>query len=520
MLDFITKGFFNKKNRKNTENTPVMYAFSQDIDSYFNGEKDIMAMDAPFEYNVDYYTMANRAYNLFITNEFVRAGILRTVELAVGKGLNAIPAPDKDFLKRKYNVILDENFTKDVQSLWNLFSKNKNASHNKLFNINQMEFLVSLHAYLAGDCLVISRVVKGELEYQLVDGRNVRSDICTTASGNEIIDGVEINAKGEHVAYYVRQSDGLTKRILAKSSSGRLNAWLVYGSTAKLGTTRGYSVLGAIMQKLENIGKYTENEVMASKTNAAIALKIEQDETSNGLNPMNNTLSLRNAPVSQPDEPFENKSIVEKFKIQLRKITNAICFFVPKGQKLTDFSTTRPNVNFGAFLDANAKYIYASMGVPFEAVLLVFQNNFSSSRASLKMFEMILDIFRFNVPVSGFCQRVYRQFFELEVLKNNINAPKFLELVDESGYADDAYLQCEFVGQPIPHIDPVKEVDAVVTKLKNNLTTYELGLQELGNKIDFNTLCEKRAEENLKLGVYGLTQEQILESIKANKEAA
>ena len=149
------------------------------------------------------------------------------------------------------------------------------------------------------------------------------------------------------------------------------------------------------------------------------------------------------------------------------------------------------------------------MGLPFEVVLMVFQNNFSASRASLKMFEAILKFNRKYLCIDGFYQPVYEQFFDLEVLKGNLEAPKYIELRNKPGYADNAYLLAKFEGMPIPHIDPVKEVNAVVTKLQNGLTDFEGALQELGSKTNFETLCKSYSEQIKKLQESGISLQGI-----------
>lgn len=139
---------------------------------------------------------------------------------------------------------------------------------------------------------------------------------------------------------------------------------------------------------------------------------------------------------------------------------------MPKGQKLNSFDTKRPNVNYTNFLDGSMKYNTASAGIPFEVAIMQFSNNFSASRAALKMFEVILiDNRQFSV-IDYFYQPIYEQFFELECLKGNIQAPRYLELKNDDGYLDNAYTKARFVGVKIPHIDEVKEVNAVLSKLK------------------------------------------------------
>ena len=191
---------------------------------------------------------------------------------------------------------------------------------------------------------------------------------------------------------------------------------------------------------------------------------------------------------------------------------------MPRGQRLQAYDTKRPNVNFGVFLDANMKYDYASMGLPYEVVLMVFQNNFSASRASLKMFEAILKFTSKYLCVDGFYKPAYEQFFDLEVLKGNLEAPKYIELRNKPGYADNAYLLAKFEGMPIPHIDPLKEVNAVVTKLKNGLTDFEGALQELGSKTNFETLSKRLSEQITSLKEAGIELQGITDNVDIDED--
>lgn len=503
MFTTILEKLFTKENRH--EEVQASYSHIYDIDTYFDGEKDYFTMGAPLKYNVDYYTMATRAYNLFITNEFVRAPIKRLAEFAVGKGLQLHCEPDIEFLLKKYNISLSESFSSDVQSLWSLYSSDTNVSANKRERIDQLALKIMINSFVAGDILIIRRVVNAQNEYQLIDGRKVYSARTIADNGNKIVDGVEIDEKGMHVAYYIRKESGDEERIQARDDEGNLYAWLCYADDCRISATRGYSPLGAIMQKMSNIGKYTENEVLASTINSKICATIDHNENSLGTPILKNSLNSSRLKADKgPAVSFENKTLLQKAITQLRKLTGGIVLNMPQGQKLNVYDTKRPNLNYGNFLDANTKYIYASMGIPYEVVLMVFQNNFSASRASLKMFEVILENLRLNVVIYGWYQIVYEQFFEIEVLKGNINAPKFIELKLSSGYAQNAYLKCRFIGLPIPHIDPVKEVNAVVSKIKNGLTSFEMALEELGNRTDFKTLCERRAKEFALLKEKGL----------------
>ena len=478
----------------------------------FDGELDPGQMSDLYIYDVDYYTMSKKTHTLVTINEFAKTGLTRLTQFAVSTGLKCYPEPAKEFLRQECNVDLPEDFGKKIQMRWNLLEQDKNISVTKDQTLHDLAKTVYTHAKIDGDVLVVKRIIDGFLEYQIINGQSVRSSKSTNGD-NKIIDGVEIDKNGKHIAYYVIGKDGRETRIAARDGKDRLLAWLVYNNHKRINGVRGYSEFGAIMQKLHKIGEYSNAEVIAANVNAKFAVKIEQDKNSSGVNPFKALpagvpKSLRGM-LPSAESPGASKAEVDKFVRNIRKQPSAIAFHVPIGQKLDSFDTKRPNVNYAGFLDASMKYNYASIGCPLEIALLVFQNNYSASRASLKMFEMILKYDRKYILEDQFYQIVYAQNFELECLKGNIKAPKYLELKNDKGYIDNAYTKAKFVGVSIPHVDEVKEVNAVISKLKACLITYEQAVESLGNPVDFDTLIEKRKQEERKLRDAGLTPEGL-----------
>lgn len=218
------------------------------------------------EYNVDYYTMATHAYNLYQTNEFVKSGVDRVVQFLVGTGLELYPMPKEDFLFRKYGIKLKDTFKNDIKDLWELYCTEKDVSVDKQDNIHRLAKIVAFNSVIGGDMLIIRRIVNGYNEYQLIDGRNVYSTkTLNSDNGNKIKNGVEVDKSGRHVAYYILDDDGKEQRIQAFDDAGNVYAWLAYWNKMRIGSTRGYSILGAIMQKwikLENIPKMKFSQVL------------------------------------------------------------------------------------------------------------------------------------------------------------------------------------------------------------------------------------------------------------------
>ena len=175
------------------EKQPVQ-AMYRPLGSMFTGEKQDIGMGPVKRYNVDYYTMADRAMDLFVTNEFSRAAISRVAQFAVGTGLTLHSEPQKDFLERFRRIRLDKAFSKEVETLWRLWSRDKKVSFDIQKSLDKLAAIVFINAFICGDVLVIKRIVNKRLQLQLVDGLNVYSSVTFNSNtGNEIINGVEID---------------------------------------------------------------------------------------------------------------------------------------------------------------------------------------------------------------------------------------------------------------------------------------------------------------------------------------
>ncbi len=507
---------FKQRGQQKKEISGAIYPAGSLFGLTFDGEQEPGVMSGNYVYDVDYYTLAERAYTLVTTNEYARILAERLTEFVIGTGLRLHPQPMRNLLKRVFKINVEEDFSKNIKELWSVLEDDKNISITKDANIHRLAKTIFYNGFIAGDCLVIKRVVDNNLQYQIVNGLSVKSGkSIADNSQNKIIDGVEVDSNGCPVAYYVIDKSQKEVRIPARDSKGKLLAWLVPVGVKRLNSTRAYSELGAIMQKLYKIGQYSNSEVIAAETNAKFAAWVEQTNDSSGVNPIKAIPGVGRQIQSLIGESGADSTTAESaaeassFKKALKKIASGLFIHMPKGQKLNSFDTKRPNINHAAFVDGAMKYNYASSGVPFEVALMQFSNNFSASRASLKMFEFILEVRRKDSVVDNFYQIVYEQFFELECLKNNIQAPKYLELKNDKGYLDNAYTKAKFVGNKIPHIDEVKEVNAVLSKIKGGLSTFEQALETLGISTDFDSLIERRKLEEEKIREAGLTFETM-----------
>ena len=524
----------------NTPPQPTSLSYNTYGNLHFDGQKNFKSLGLPLTYDIDYYGMANRAWNLYLTTDITKIVIDRLTQFAVGDGLKLQYEPDKTILKKKYNINIDTDFTKYVESIWGIYCNSKYVSNNNQSDIHTIAITVMINTLLCGDCLIIRRVKDGIVKLQVIDGRDVCGGIPTNTN-NKVIDGVEINQNGEHVAYYVATENGTNERITAKDSKGNTQAWLVYANNSRISQVRGVSSICSIIQKIDQLSKYTENEVIASEVNSKLATVIEHTDQSDGKNPILVGREL----IKNNGIPTYNPELETDTKEAILKLTNGLLINLGVGKTMKSFDTKRPNVNFEAFLDANAKYIFASQSIPFEIAVMLFSNNFSASRAALKMFEMTLKIIRKNIAIDGIYKPTFKTFFLLENLKGNLDINNFDKIrnctknntqtstqnnqqqINTQTNAEiqidmNALNKCRFISPPIPHVDPLKEVNAVVEKINNNVSTREEAMEELGNSTDFDSTIERIDTENQLMKKYGIVNntEDNVENKNTNKNSA
>jgi capsid protein len=136
------------------------------------------------------------------------------------------------------------------------------------------------------------------------------------------------------------------------------------------------------------------------------------------------------------------------------------------------------------------------------------------------MFELTLRVMRKIIVIDGVYKPAFKTFFLLENLKNNLSINNFDKL-RQNEIDLNALNKCRFIAPPIPHVDPLKEVNSVIEKINNNLTTREEGMEELGNSTDFDNTMERINEEKKlmeKLGIIAKEKEEEKYEEGINKE--
>lgn len=470
----------------------------------YDGEKTPNELGTPFDYELQYYRTRQRAWESFIKSTLVQTAIKNYCLWIVGSGLKFQAEPNIEFLKIKGIDLKDDRaYTTSIEAQFRLYANSKECTFTKEMNLHALACEALKNAILSGDVLVILRYNGYQPTVQIIDGCFVSNPLnqSQVKEGNYLINGVEITASGEHVAYYVQEGNELSHtRIEANPSGtkGERQAWLMVGQRHKIMDTRGMSLLTAVMERDAKLDRYLEASVGSAEENAKIPFTFETDVNGIAENPM--LQQMAQALNVKKDVINETAGKTATYATKISQTTGKQVYVLSPGQSLkTNTSHTDPN--FNGFFTPNADLIFAAIGIPPEVAMGKYGGSYSGSRAAIKSWEHKMKVERSTTMTDYFYKPIYQFWFLINFYKGNIKAQGFREAKNTGDWmVCSAYTNCRFIGVNVPHIDPTKEVDAERKKLGTMydsvpLTTGEGAVEHLGMG-DFDEI-RKNSEKEL-----------------------
>lgn len=460
----------------------------------YNGEKNLGEMGPIKDYKMDYPALRLRSWQSFVESEITQTVIKRYITWVIGKGLKLQAEPVQRVLEME-GVSLDATtFSESVEARFNVYRKSKRAHYSGMKNLDGVAADAFKNAIVGGDVLVILRFENNTVSVQLVDGHHVQTPVGEALpknlNGNRIIDGVEIDPKGKHVRYYVKTDIFKYTAVEAYGKkSGLQMAYLVYGLEYRLNNLRGIPLNACVLEALKKMERYKEATVGSAEERQKIAFSIEHNNASTGENPFVKNLSKALNVDGNADLPKDING--KELASQVAATTNKQAINMPVGSALKMLES-KNELYFKDFYTVNIELVCASLGIPPEVAMSKYDSNFSASRAALKDWEHTLNVQRESFAFQ-FYYPIWVAFLETEIFKNKIKAPGYAAAKAADDFMIlDSYRMARFVGAPVPHIDPLKEVAAERAKLGSMgssfpLTTVEAATESLnGGESDAN----------------------------------
>lgn len=436
----------------------------------YDGEKNLGEVGPVVKYTIDYDILRLRSWQSLIESPVTQTIISRFCTWVIGGGLKLTSEPADFVLKQEGITINKLDFSKTVEQRFNLSKDSTSMDNAEMETLDELAWAAYLNSIVGGDVLVILRYDGENVTVQLVDGCHVKSPSYGSEfwpqkleNGNEIINGIEFNKNKKHVRYYVQNKDLTYTTVEAVSkSSGLKVAFLIKGMGYRLDNVRGLPLLAVVLEKLKKMERYESATLSSAEERQKVAFTIEHSKNSTEENPFLKQMAQAANYSGKEDLPEDAAGIA--LAKHVAASMNKQVFNMPRDSKMTSLES-KNELYFKDFYNVNINEVCAALNIPFQVALSLYEGNFSASRAALKDWENTLTVVRKKFT-NKFYKPIFAFWLETQIYDAKIKAPGYIKArLQGNSIVAEAYRKCRFVGNGVPHIDPVKEVAAIRSAL-------------------------------------------------------
>lgn len=432
----------------------------------YNGEKNLGELGPERDYLLDLPSLRSRGKQFYMDNEVAQMIINAMTEWVICNGLKLESEPNKLVLESEGIEIDLTKFSNLVEARISVLKESNETSYSRMRNLNQEEIRAFTASNNGGGLLVVLRVRNGIVNCEIIDGAHIKhpsngTDFNPTMleGGNRIANGIELSPSGEHIAFWVLNHNYQYKRILAKSpSTGMTVAYIYGGKDYSIDSTQTIPALGGLFQTLQQMDDYKTYTLGSAKSQNSIAYQIKTAIGGNEDNPLGDVIAKAQNYDPNSDVPQDNygKALADKVAVD----TGRNAFLLGEGQEIAPLTKNEAELYFEQFWRTLFECVCAAAGMPPNVVLKRFDTSFSSARAAIKDWAHSLLLKRYKHGL-GFLQPWYELQLHVDIMLGKISAPGYLKAFNNNDTVIlTAYRLARWVGDNVPEIDALKEVEA------------------------------------------------------------
>lgn len=403
----------------------------------------------------------------------------------VGRGLKLKSTIDYEVLNiseekaKELEVQIEREF-----SLW---ADSNDCDLERIDNFYELQQLAFVNWLISGDVIALLPTTERvnmpyDLRIQLIEADRISSPNDMDDLDGTIVKGVEVNKKGEVVAYHISNHHPLSFEMNERkwirvqaygNKSGRRNVIHVM-SRERIGQRRGVPFLAPVIEALKQLGRYTDAELVAAVVSGLFAVFIEKQNASEG---------------GALGEMIPEEQQVDSGDDTTLELAPGAIIDLGEGEKANTANPGRPNANFDGFVTSICRQIGAALEIPYELLLKHFTASYSASRGALeeawKMFRMYREWM-----AKDFCQPIFEEWLSEAVAKGRVKAPGFFN----DSLIKKAYCKAEWNGPARGLLNPVQEVNAAEKRVANGFSTRAQETMEITGG-DFNSNIKQLKHE-------------------------
>lgn len=470
---------------------------------------------------IDHLYTRQNARTAYHENVQARSIVERFSDVVVDVGLKLDSMPKYEQLGISEEQA--EQWSKNVEERFHTWASSKKSTRDEQMTFYQLQRLAEVYQQRDNDYFVRffysnKRDLLNPLQLGFLETNQIRGDVLTSSYGYQInADGIQRDMNGKEISYkvYVRNpipnSVGWEyKEVVIPAIGPRSKLrMMIHGYQPEYaGQLRGYSRLHHALQEFENLTDFTTAQIKKAINQSNLILSVVPSKDNPASNPFEGITNAFAGPASlaygaHPQVPggvAEDAGLTLDQYLQCYRLEEAtldtpgstMVTSLQEGEKIEPFVNTSPAQNYDRFVDSFTSHLAASMGIPLEVLLMKFGNNYSASRGALILFWRVAQIWRHEL-ICDFLNPVFEMWLNGEIAAGRISAP---------GWNDPrlraAWMNSNWIGAPIPNIDPLNTAQADMLNIEmGNQTLEYTARNHNGSSAEINITKLKRELESL-----------------------
>lgn len=457
---------------------------------------------------IDHSTTRQNVRTACNENLIAKSIVSRFGDTIADIGLKRESTPDADTLGITSEQA--EQWGEDVDRRFHLWAKSKKQHRSGQYNFYQSHRLYAEWIFRDND--IFPRFFYSQrkdllnpLQFDFVEPNQIRGDSFTFSfyqtTGD---DGIIRNPDNTEKAYKVwLQIPGKYeyKSVTVPAVGPRSKrTMMLHGFAPKYaGQGRGFSPLAHAIQEFENATDFSSSVIKKAIAQSSIALGVENDQLDPS-NPLENVnISGGAGPIVDTGQEFAQPPVTGPLvnycplpEATIRTPGSVGIFNLQKGDHLRHYPNNTPSDSYEQFMNTFTSYISASTGMPIEFLLIKFNRSYSASRAMLIIAWRIALIWREEMA-SDYLDPVFESWLSEEIAAGRIMAPGWQDSILRA-----AWLTGNWIGSPMPQIDPQRAAKANEINAGMGLTTLDREARQLnGSSGKVNRVKLKKEYEEL-----------------------
>lgn len=402
----------------------------------------------------------SRARYQAANNPWAASGVAALVTALVGAGI--VPAPSH----------IDEGVRGLIGGAFNDWAKNADADG--LTDFWGLQAAAVRALAIDGEAFIHCPVTPEGLRLRLIPAEMVDSAHTTTLTdGTQIVAGVEFDATGNRVAYYIspaRPTDIFSNYAppVRVAASDVIHLFQPIGA----GQVRGISWLAPILLRLSELDQLEDALLVGIKVAAMHAGFLTDVNGGSGGAPYDGTQS-----GSVLDSGLEPGTLK----------------FLPPGVDVK-FSTPQQAQQSIEFAQLQLRAVAAGLGVPEHLLTGDLRGaNYSSLRAGLVAFRQRIEQLQFHTIIPQMLRPIWERVVSIAVMSGALDLPQFEN-------DSDAYLAVEWYPPAQPWVDPLKDIESEAMAVANGFKSRRQVVAALGYDVavlDAEIAADKAREKAL-----------------------